>query len=40
MDGVPWLTQKPIMAGETFVYEFTCPDAGSFWYHPHVNSLE
>ena len=26
MDGVPHLTQKPIAPGETFVYEFTCPD--------------
>ncbi len=40
MDGVPWLTQKPIAPGETFIYEFTCPDAGTFWYHPHLNSLE
>lgn len=39
MDGVPFLTQKPIMPGETFVYRFTPPDAGTFWYHPHVNSL-
>jgi FtsP/CotA-like multicopper oxidase with cupredoxin domain len=38
MDGVPDLTQKPIEPGETFVYEFDCPDAGTFWYHPHVNS--
>ncbi|WP_413702417.1 multicopper oxidase domain-containing protein [Psychromonas sp. KJ10-10] len=22
------------------MYEFTPPDAGTFWYHPHVNSLE
>jgi FtsP/CotA-like multicopper oxidase with cupredoxin domain len=38
MDGVPHLTQKPIAPGETFVYEFDCPDAGTFWYHPHLNS--
>jgi FtsP/CotA-like multicopper oxidase with cupredoxin domain len=38
MDGVPDLTQKPIELGKTFVYEFDCPDAGTFWYHPHVNS--
>ncbi len=35
MDGVPHLTQKPIAPGESFVYEFACPDAGTFWYHPH-----
>jgi FtsP/CotA-like multicopper oxidase with cupredoxin domain len=40
MDGVPHLTQKPIVPGETFEYEFECRDAGTFWYHPHVRSFE
>lgn len=40
MDGVPGLTQPPIRPGETFSYEFTPPDAGTFWYHPHANSLQ
>ena len=40
MDGVPELTQPPIMPGETFTYEFDLPDAGTFWYHPHFNSQE
>ncbi|MBK8009241.1 MAG: multicopper oxidase family protein [Rhizobiales bacterium] len=40
MDGVPHLTQKPIAPGESFVYEFDCPDAGTFWYHPHQRSHE
>src|SRR5262245_3084829 len=40
MDGVPGLTQAPIRPGEQFVYAFTPPDAGTFWYHPHANSLE
>jgi FtsP/CotA-like multicopper oxidase with cupredoxin domain len=40
MDGVPGLTQPPIKAGEIFTYEFTPPDAGTFWYHSHANSLE
>ncbi|MER9580924.1 multicopper oxidase family protein [Mesorhizobium sp. M0276] len=39
MDGVPGLTQPPIKSGESFVYEFTPPDAGTFWYHPHADSL-
>ncbi|RWK02945.1 MAG: multicopper oxidase family protein [Mesorhizobium sp.] len=39
MDGVPGLTQPPIRPGESFVYEFTPPDAGTFWYHPHADSL-
>src|SRR5437660_542255 len=40
MDGVPGLTQKPIRPGESFVYEFTPPDAGTFWYHPHADTLQ
>jgi FtsP/CotA-like multicopper oxidase with cupredoxin domain len=40
MDGVPGLTQAAIKPGETFIYEFTPPDGGTFWYHPHTNSLE
>jgi FtsP/CotA-like multicopper oxidase with cupredoxin domain len=40
MDGVPHLTQEPIAPGESFVYEFDLPDAGTYWYHPHQRSLE
>jgi FtsP/CotA-like multicopper oxidase with cupredoxin domain len=40
MDGVPGLTQRPIAPGESFTYEFTPPDAGTFWYHPHADSLK
>lgn len=40
MDGVPGLTQPPIEPGQDFSYEFTPPDAGTFWYHPHANSLQ
>jgi FtsP/CotA-like multicopper oxidase with cupredoxin domain len=41
MDGVPDVTQKPIAAnGGKFVYEFDLPDAGTFWYHPHLGSPE
>ena len=36
MDGVPEVTQPPIQPGETFVYEFTPKDTGTFWFHPHV----
>jgi FtsP/CotA-like multicopper oxidase with cupredoxin domain len=39
MDGVPNLTQKPIKPGERFDYAFTPPDAGTFWYHSHDDSL-
>jgi len=40
MDGVPGISQPPIRPGEKFVYEFTPPDAGTFWYHPHANTLQ
>jgi FtsP/CotA-like multicopper oxidase with cupredoxin domain len=40
MDGVPGLTQKPVRPGESFTYEFTPPDAGTFWYHPHADTLQ
>ena len=39
MDGVP-AVQDPVAPGEQFTYEFTPPDTGSFWYHPHVRSFE
>ncbi len=40
MDGVPDVTQAPIPPGGAFVYEFDLEDAGTFWYHPHVQSME
>ena len=40
MDGVPHLTQPPIAPGDSFVYEFDLPDAGTYWYHPHQRSFE
>ena len=40
MDGVPGISQPPIKPGEVFTYEFTPPDAGTFWYHPHMDSLQ
>lgn len=39
MDGVPYLTQLPIAPDETFLYEFTPPDAGTYWYHPHCMTM-
>lgn len=40
MDGVPFITQPPINAGETFVYEFTVRNAGTHMYHSHLNAAE
>jgi FtsP/CotA-like multicopper oxidase with cupredoxin domain len=40
MDGVPGVTQPPVAPGGSFTYEFTPPDAGTYWFHPHVRSSE
>jgi FtsP/CotA-like multicopper oxidase with cupredoxin domain len=41
MDGVPYITQDPIMPGEFFTYEFTVADPpGMYVYHSHFNSTE
>jgi manganese oxidase len=34
-DGVPFISQKPIAPGETFTYEFTVHQEGTFFYHAH-----
>jgi len=34
-DGVPGVTQRAILPGESFVYQVHAPDAGVYWYHPH-----
>ena len=38
MDGVPGASQAPVEKGGSFTYDFVVPDAGLFWYHPHVMS--
>ncbi|TMM26010.1 MAG: multicopper oxidase family protein [Actinobacteria bacterium] len=35
-DGVPHETQSPIPIGGTFTYKVQFPDAGFYWYHPHI----
>lgn len=35
-DGVPHLTQQPIMPGETFTYEWPAVTTGTHWYHAHM----
>jgi FtsP/CotA-like multicopper oxidase with cupredoxin domain len=39
MDGVGGLTQKLIQPGETFRYEFTFRQHGTFMYHPHHDEM-
>src|SRR3954447_15804795 len=35
-DGVPNETQAPIPIGGEFTYGLRFPDAGLYWYHPHI----
>jgi len=34
-DGVPWISQKPVAPGQTYTYEFTVHQEGTFFYHAH-----
>lgn len=38
MDGVPYLTQRPVQPGEAFHYRFVPPDAGTYLFHPHCDT--
>ncbi len=40
MDGVPGVSQPEVPPGGSFTYDFIVPDAGLFWYHPHVMSAK
>jgi len=35
MDGMPYISQKPIAPGQSFPYEFTLHQNGTFFYHSH-----
>jgi len=35
MDGLPYITQKPIPPGGRFIYEFTLHQEGTYFYHSH-----
>jgi manganese oxidase len=39
-DGVPWISQKPVAPGETYTYEFTVHQEGTFFYHAHTAMQE
>jgi len=34
-DGVPFISQKPVAPRETYIYEFTVHQEGTFFYHAH-----
>ena len=38
MEGVAGYSQPEVQPGAQFTYDFVVPDAGLFWYHPHVAS--
>jgi FtsP/CotA-like multicopper oxidase with cupredoxin domain len=38
MDGVPDVSQPAVETNGSFTYDFIVPDAGLYWYHPHVMS--
>lgn len=38
MDGPEYVTQCPILPGETFLYNFTADQVGSYWYHSHTGA--
>jgi FtsP/CotA-like multicopper oxidase with cupredoxin domain len=35
MDGPAFITQDPIRTGDSYSYEFTADQAGTFFYHSH-----
>lgn len=40
MDGIPGVTQDYVKPGESFPYEFTLHQEGTYFYHPHVAMQE
>jgi FtsP/CotA-like multicopper oxidase with cupredoxin domain len=40
MDGVPFVTQDPILPGASWTYEFTLRNWGTHMYHAHHNSMD
>jgi FtsP/CotA-like multicopper oxidase with cupredoxin domain len=39
-DGVPFVTQKPIIPGEEYPYDFIARNPGSLMYHSHHNATD
>ena len=38
-DGVAGVTQDAVLPGGQYVYRFVVPDAGTYWYHTHQDSV-
>jgi FtsP/CotA-like multicopper oxidase with cupredoxin domain len=39
MDGIPGVTMNAVQPGETFTYNFTAEDPGTYWYHSHQDGV-
>lgn len=39
MDGIPGVTQNAVQPGETFTYEFTATEPGTYMYHTHQEAV-
>lgn len=39
MDGVPGMSQNPVRPGQSFVYDFTASNPGTYIYHTHYNDF-
>jgi len=39
MDGVPYVTQMPVMPGQEFIYEFSAEPYGTHFYHCHWGTV-
>jgi len=40
MDGVPFMTQMPILPDSTYIYKFPIVQSGTHWYHSHYGLQE
>ena len=40
MDGVPYFTQPPVQPGDSFLYSFAPPDPGTYFFHPHCDTIQ
>ena len=40
MDGVPYVTTPPILAGESYTFRFPIRQSGTYWYHSHTHTQE
>jgi FtsP/CotA-like multicopper oxidase with cupredoxin domain len=38
MDGVSGITQRPVMPGESYTYNFIADTSGTYWWHSHFKA--